>query len=98
MKNDGNDRYYAIMSQDIPEEYGGDILGRKNKISEKAREMVNILNDEIINFNKTYLNNEGEFNFSQLLPNLYGEIIIIIDYSNKLIQINIPEFNKKIIK
>jgi hypothetical protein len=37
------------------------------------------------------------FKFSLSLANLYWEIIIIIDYSNEIIQINIPEFNDSII-
>jgi hypothetical protein len=97
MKNDRNDRYYGIMSQTIPNDYEGDVLGPKKKISEELKAIVNILNYKVKDSNKTHLNNVGEFNFSQHLTNLDEEIIIIINYSNKLIQINIPEFNNNIV-
>jgi hypothetical protein len=37
------------------------------------------------------------FDFSQSLTNFYFQIIIIIDYTNKILQINIPKFNDSII-
>jgi hypothetical protein len=49
-KNDGNDRYYAIMPQDIPDDYGGDVLCLKKKIPEEITQLVNILKG--ININK----------------------------------------------
>jgi hypothetical protein len=32
MKNDGNDGYYTIMSQAIPNLYGGDVFGPQSNI------------------------------------------------------------------
>jgi hypothetical protein len=34
MKNDENCGYYGIISQGIPEEYGGNVLGSENKFQE----------------------------------------------------------------
>jgi hypothetical protein len=97
MKNDENDKYYAIISQPISRDYGGDILTPHNKISEDVINIVNKLKDEVKIFNDNNKYNKGVFHLSQPLANLYGEIIIIIDYSDKLIQTNIPKFNDNIL-
>jgi hypothetical protein len=47
MENDGNDQYYAILSQSIHKEFVGDILNSKNKIPEKVIEVVDILKNGI---------------------------------------------------
>jgi hypothetical protein len=73
------------------------VFSPKNKISEDVMNMVNILKNEFKTFNDDNEYGKGVFKFSHHLANLYEEIIIIIDYSDKIIQINIPKFNDSII-
>jgi hypothetical protein len=96
MKNDGNDEYYAIMSESNQTEFAGNFLNPKNEISENIIYMINILKIEVkkFNYNEYY---KGVFHFSQPLTNFYLQIIIIIDYNNKIIQVNIPKFKDSIL-
>jgi hypothetical protein len=55
MKNDGNDRYYAILSQTSPNSYEGDVLDPESEIPEDVMNVVKILKKIVFNFNKTYL-------------------------------------------
>jgi hypothetical protein len=90
MKNDGNDEYYAIMSQAIPNLYGGDVLSPQNKISEEVMNIFKILKKLVLKFNETHYYNQFVFDFIQPLANKYNKIIVSIDYRNNSIQINIP--------
>jgi hypothetical protein len=56
-----------------------------------------MLKDEVKTFNEDNEYYKGVFDFSQPLANLYEKIIIVIDYNNKIIQINIPKLNDSII-
>jgi hypothetical protein len=69
----------------------------KNNFSENVIDIVNKLKDEVKIFNEDNEYYECVFDFSQPLTNLYEEIIIIIDYTNKIIQINIPKIIQIII-
>jgi hypothetical protein len=84
MGNDGNDQYYAILSQSIHREFAGDILSSKNNFSENIIDIVDKLKDEVKTFNEDNEYYEGVFDLSQHLANSYEKIIIIIDYNNKI--------------
>jgi hypothetical protein len=66
MKNDGNDQYYAILSQVIPNLYGGDVLSSKNNFSENVIDILDKLKDVVKTFNEDNECYEGVFDFSQL--------------------------------
>jgi hypothetical protein len=76
------------LFQIIPNLYEGDFLNSKNKILENVIDIVDKLKDEVKILNEDNEYYEGVFDFSQPLANLYLQIIIIIDYINKIIQIN----------
>jgi hypothetical protein len=90
MKNDGNDRHYAILSQTSPNPYGGDVLGPESEIPEDVINIVKVLKKIVFNFNKNNLYDRDWFNFIQPVANRYNKIIVSIDYRNITIQINIP--------
>jgi hypothetical protein len=51
MKNDGNDGYYAILSQTSPNPYGGDVLCPESEIPEDVINIVKVLKSIVFNFN-----------------------------------------------
>jgi hypothetical protein len=55
MKNDGNDGYYAILSETSPNSYGGDILDPQSEILEDVMNIVKALKNIVYNFNKNHL-------------------------------------------
>jgi hypothetical protein len=89
MENDGNDQYHSILSQAIPNLYGGDILSSKNNFSENVIDIFDKLKDKLKSFNEDNEYYESVFDFSQPLANFYLKVIITIDYTDKLIQINL---------
>jgi hypothetical protein len=93
MKNDWNDRYYAIMSQLISNLYGGDVVGPQSEIPEDVINIVKILKKKVLKFNKTHLKNQDWFDFIQPLAKSYDKIIVSINYRDNTIQINIPNVN-----
>jgi hypothetical protein len=93
MKNDESDGYYVIISQVIPNLYRGDALGLQSKIPYDVKILDNMIYSLVLIFNETHLSNKEKFKFAQPLTNSYGKIIVIIDYSKKVININIPYNN-----
>jgi hypothetical protein len=62
----------------------------QSQISDEITFLVNILKKKVLKFNETNLNNQElvevleVFDFIQPLANLYNKMILVIDYSNKL--------------
>jgi hypothetical protein len=72
MNNDGNDGYYAILSQTSPNPYGGDVLGPESEIQEDVINIVKALKNIVFNFNKNNLYDQTGL----ILFNLYLTDII----------------------
>jgi hypothetical protein len=61
MKNEENCGYYAIMSQAIPEDYGGNFFGPQIEIPDDEKKFVNVLKTKVRKFNEIHLNNQEVF-------------------------------------
>jgi hypothetical protein len=86
IKNDGNDGYYDILSQEIPKLYGEDVLGPESEIPEEIMNILKILKKMLFNFNKNNLYDRDGINFIQPLANRYNEITVSINSNSNTIQ------------